>query len=56
MLTKEEIRQARVEAHMTQKKAAALVKVSPSIWKQWEAGLRRMPEATLDYFRIVTMK
>lgn len=54
MLTAKEIRQTRVEARMTQRKAASLVRVHPNIWKQWEDGIKRMPEATLDYFRIVT--
>ena len=46
-----EIRRARDRAGLTQTKAAALVYTTDRVWRQWEAGDRRMHPAFWELFR-----
>lgn len=57
MIPKEEIKEARLKAGLTQKQAAELVG-SPSYrtWQDWEAGKRNMPAAKWELFQIKTTR
>lgn len=50
--SKEEIKEARDKALLTQEAAAKLVYKSLIAWKKWEAGDRRMPADTWELFLI----
>lgn len=47
-----EITRGRHAAGLTQAQAAGLVYASPGAWSQWERGLRRMPAASWELFRL----
>jgi transcriptional regulator with XRE-family HTH domain len=51
MRTKEEIRETRKEAELTQREAAKLVGVSRAQWEHYEAGRRNMRERTFVLFQ-----
>jgi len=48
-----EIRIERVNARITQKKAAKLANVHINTWHNWETGKSRMPEAIFNYFKVI---
>lgn len=50
--TKEEIKQARTDAGLTQSKAAELIYKKIRTWQQWEAGDREMDPAFFELFKI----
>ena len=52
--TKEEIKQARINAGLTQTKAASIVHSGCREWQRWEAGDVRMSAATWELFLIKT--
>jgi len=52
--TKEEIKQARESASLSQKQAGELVYSAIRTWQQWEAGDRKMHPGLWELFRIKT--
>ncbi|WP_415528372.1 helix-turn-helix domain-containing protein [Gluconobacter sp.] len=46
------IRQARLDAGLTQVSAASLVHVTPLTWKRWESGDRTMHPAFWELFAL----
>ncbi len=52
----ETIQEVRIQAGLTQRKAAELVWVSSRTWQAWEQGLRHMPPSTWKLFLILTDK
>lgn len=50
--TPQEIKQARLDADLSQAKAAMSVKVSTTTWRRWEYGDRKMSEGYWDLFNI----
>lgn len=50
--TPTEIRAAREAAGLTQAAAAALVHTTGRVWRQWEAGDRKMHAAFWELFRL----
>jgi len=52
--TPKEIKQARLNAGLTQTKAANLVHCGLRTWQQWEAGDRKMHAAMWELFNIKT--
>ena len=50
----EEIRAARARAGLTQGAAAALVHTIDRVWRQWEAGKRKMHPAFFELFGVKT--
>lgn len=51
-MTPAEIRQARTDAGLTLREAAALVHVELRTWQRWEAGEREMSAAHWELFQI----
>lgn len=51
-----EVRAVRMENHLTQVAAAAMVHVTPNAWEKWEQGARRMPPATWELFLLKLKK
>lgn len=49
-----EIKQARMDAGLTQQQAANLLHTSLRTWQQWEYGERRMHPAFIELFLIKT--
>ena len=47
-----EIRALRTERGLTQAAAAALVHTTGRVWRQWEAGDRKMHAATWELFTL----
>lgn len=56
MVKKDEIRQARIKAGLTQKYAARIVYKSLRTWRRWECGESNMDLAIFKYFLIKTEK
>jgi transcriptional regulator with XRE-family HTH domain len=52
--TREQIRENRIAAGLTQAQAAAKVFTTPNVWSQWERGLRRMHPAFWALFILTT--
>jgi len=52
MIDKEEIKEARKTAKLTQSKAAALVYKSLNMWQKYEAGDRPIPLEVWELFNI----
>lgn len=48
--TPKQILAARLAAGLTQQQAADLIQYSERAWQEWEAGRRRMRQATLEIF------
>ena len=53
-MTSAELKQARLDARLTQSKAAATVGVALRTWQHWEMGDRKMPESAWQLFLILT--
>lgn len=51
-ITPRQIKKARKEAGLSQKKAAELIHCSREAWAQWELGNNKMPRAYWEYFKI----
>lgn len=54
--TKEDVREARSEAGLTQQQAAFLIGYSTRAWQEWEAGRNPMRRATFRHFKFLARK
>jgi DNA-binding transcriptional regulator YiaG len=52
----EQIKEARLEAGLTQTQAGALLHTTVRVWQQWEAGDRAMHPAFWELFCLKTAK
>ncbi len=52
--TTDDIAQARQDAGLTHKEAAAVVYAAGRTWQHWEAGTRAMPPGLFELFRLKT--
>jgi len=50
--TKEEVKQARIDAGLTQRRAADMLYVTETTWKSWEYGTNKMSQANWELFNI----
>ena len=55
-ITSEDVYQARYDARLTQRNAAALLGISVRTWESWEAGTRNMPAGKMVLFKLLAAR